>query len=160
MAETLHCKIECARKLLKSYVIYCYNLQARNRRVAKRCRRWKTWAPATHSERACTEIRFSHGRGCKCQKRNAHRRRWAQKKLNGTEGENAISEFWNTPWTRSAIWTENALSPWQRIHLLWFFFMHGNEQRHRAWVRKQYVLRRSNLMEIKRFMREGFKKLK
>ena len=51
-AETLRCKIACARKVLKSYVVYHSNLKTRVQSVPKACWRWKTRTPATHLHQA------------------------------------------------------------------------------------------------------------
>ena len=141
-------------------MVYHANLQAHNRGVANQCQRWKTWTPATNSQRAYAEIAFSHERGCKFRKCDAHRGRQAQKKVNGTEGENAISVFCNTPWTRTSILQKSVLSRWNGAQLFCIILMHGHEKRHRAWVTEQCVLCVFAVMKIKRLVREGLKKLK
>lgn len=103
VAETLRCKIACARKVLKSYVVHHSNSKTRVRWVPNACWRWKTWTPATHFQQAHAKQAFSHERCCKNQKCDARRGRHAQKKVNGMEGENAISAFRDTPWARTAI---------------------------------------------------------
>ena len=83
-----------------------------------------------------------------------------KKKVNGTEGENAISVFCNTPWTRTTILQKSVLSRWNGAQLFCIILMHGHEKCHRAWVTEQCVLCVFDVMKIKRLVREGLKKLK
>ena len=107
-----------------------------------------------------TKHALFHWRCWETQKSHSHAGRRRQKNVHGTEGENAISVFCNTPWTRTAIWQKSVLWLRNGTQLFCVILMHGNEKRHRAWVREQCVLCMFDIMKIKRLVREGLKKLK